>query len=50
MKNLLFYIILRERKSPDYPYWNYNLFDLNLMPNDQCKSKFKIFKNDMFSL
>ena len=37
-------------KNPDFPYWKYDRFNLDEVGNDQCKAKFRFYKNDTFKL
>ena len=37
-------------KNPDLPYWKYDRFDLDELGNDQCKTEFRFYKNDIFKL
>jgi len=30
---------VNKSKNPDYPYWNYDTFDLDSMLDDECKSE-----------
>ena len=34
-------------KNPDFPYWKYERFDLDELTNDECKAKFRFFRNDI---
>ena len=35
-------------KNPDIPYWSYERFDLDLMTDDECKTEFRFYKNDIY--
>ena len=37
-------------KNPDIPYWSYDRFDLDLMTDDECKTEFRFYKNDIWEL
>lgn len=37
-------------KNPDFPYWNYDRFDLENLTNEECKAEFRFHKNDIYSL
>ena len=37
-------------KNLDIPYWKYQKFDLDLMTDDECKSEFRFYKHDVYSL
>lgn len=41
---------LNTAKSPDLPYWNYTEFDLDKLCDDECKTEFRFFKNDIYNL
>lgn len=45
----LLYDIIRP-KNPDIPYSNYDRFDLDKMADDECKTEFRFFKNDVYNL
>ena len=37
-------------KNPDIPYWSYERFHLDLMTDDECKTEFIFYKNDIYEL
>ena len=41
---------VNKSKNPSYPYWIYGAFDLDSMTDDECKSKFRFLKNDVYLL
>ena len=41
---------MNKPKSPDIPYSNYEYFDLDKMNDDECKSEFWFYKNDVYNL
>ena len=41
---------LNSTKNPDFPYWKYEKFDLDLMTDDECKAEFRFLKNDIYFL
>jgi len=41
---------LNKSKDPDFPYWLYDQFDLDKLSDDECKARFRFFKNDIFDL
>ena len=41
---------LNKSKNPDYPYRTYGAFDLDSLNDDECKSEFPYFKNDVYLL
>lgn len=48
--SLFCYMMQILQKNPDFPYWKYDRFDLDEVGNDQCKAKFRFYKNDIFKL
>ena len=32
-------------KNPDFPYWNYQQFDLEDLSHEKCKAEFRFYKN-----
>ena len=41
---------LNRSKNLDYPYWNYQKFDLEELTDDECWSEFRFFKRDIYKL
>ena len=41
---------LHKPKNPDLPYTNYECFDLDKMTDDECKTEFRFYKNDIYNL
>ena len=41
---------LHKPKNPDLPYTNYERFDLDKMTDDECKTEFRFYKNDIYNL
>ena len=41
---------LNSSKNPDFPYWNYQVFDLENLTDDECKAEFRFYKNDIYFL
>ena len=37
-------------KNPDFPYWQYDPFDLDDLCDDECKAEFPFLKNDIHLL
>jgi len=37
-------------KNTDIPYWSHERFDLDLMTDDECKTEFRFYKNDIYQL
>ena len=37
-------------KNPDIPYFAYNDFNLDNMTDDECKTEFRFFRNDIYNL
>ena len=40
---------VQERKNPQFPYWTYNNFDLDVMEEDECKADFRMRKKDVLA-
>ena len=36
--------------NPEFPYWNYDRFDLEEKSNDDCKAEFRFYKGTFISL
>ena len=41
---------LHKPKNPDLPYTNYERFDLDKMTDDEYKTEFRFYKNDIYNL
>ena len=41
---------LNRPKSPDLPYTNSEQLDLDKMTDDECKTEFRFYKNDIYNL
>ena len=41
---------INTAKSPDFPYWNYEAFELDSMSDDECQAEFRFYKNDVHDL
>ena len=37
-------------KNPDFPYWNYERFDLDKLSDEESKAEFRFYKSDIFEL
>ena len=37
-------------KSSDFPYWNYEAFELDSMSGDECQAEFCFYKNNVYDL
>ena len=46
---LLLYDI-NTSSNPDFSYWNYDRFDLQSLPDDDCYAEFRFRKNDLLTL
>lgn len=46
---LLLYDLNRSSNS-DYPYWNYQRFQLDSLTDEECWSEFRFYKNDLYDL
>lgn len=43
---LLLYEI-NSSKNPDFNYWNYPKFDVDIIPEEECQAEFRFLKNDI---
>lgn len=41
---------INTAKSPDFPYWNYETFELDMMSDDECQAEFRFHKNVVYIL
>ena len=41
---------LNYSQNYEFPYWKYGCFDLDAMTDDECKTEFRFFKNDVYLL
>ena len=41
---------LNSYEKIEFPYWKYGRFDLDSMTDDECKTEFRFFKNDIYLL
>jgi len=41
---------LNTSKNPDFPYWQYERFELDSLSDDECRAEFRFLKNDIFLL
>ena len=41
---------LHKSKNPEFPYWNYERFDLDEKTNDECKAEFRFYRDDIYKL
>ena len=41
---------MNTSKNPDFPYWQYDPFDLDDLCDDECKAEFRFLKNDIHLL
>ena len=37
-------------KNPDFPYWNYERFELDELTNAECNAEFRFYKHDIYKL
>ena len=37
-------------KNPDFPYWNYERFDLDKLSDQESEAEFRFYKTDIFEL
>ena len=41
---------LNSSKNPDFPYWNYQKFELENLSDDEYKAEFRFYKNGIYFL
>ena len=41
---------LHTSKILDFPYWQHDSFELDLLTNAECKSEFRFYRNDIYRL
>ena len=41
---------IKERKTTQFPYWTYQIFDLGLLQEDESKAESRMMKNDVLAL
>ena len=41
---------LHRSSNPDLPYWNFDAFNLDKLSDDECKTNFRFWKNDVYFL
>jgi len=41
---------INTSKNLDYPYWNYDRFDLDSWSDDECRSDLRLYKADFETL
>ena len=41
---------LHKPKKPEFPYWNYERFDLDQKTNDECKAEFCFYREHIYKL
>ena len=39
-----------KSRNPEFSYWNYERFDLDEVPDAECKAEFRFFRNDIYAL
>ena len=44
------FVLQFKPKNPDFPYTNYQQFNLNKMTDDECKTECRFYKNDIYNL
>ena len=37
-------------RNPQFPYWNYERFDLDQLEDDECKAEFRFWRDDIYTL
>ena len=43
-----FVLLYDTSKNPDFPYWNYDRFELDLLTDDECKAQFRFYRDDIW--
>ena len=41
---------LNTSKNLDFPYWNYQQFDLENLSDEECKAEFRFYKSNIYFL
>ena len=41
---------VHRRRNPQFPYWRYEKFNLELMEEDECKAEFRVRRDDIYTL
>ena len=41
---------LNKSSNLELSYWSYDQFDLDFLTDDECKSEFRFYKNDVYLL
>ena len=41
---------MNTSENPDFPYWNYDQFDLENISEAECKAEFRFYRNDIYML
>ena len=41
---------LHQRKNPVFPYWRYEMFNLELIDQHECMAEFRMRRNDVYTL
>ena len=39
---------LNKSRKPDFPYWQYAIFNLDELYEPECLAKFRFYKNDIY--
>ena len=39
-----------KSRNPEFPYWNYERFDLDEVSEAECKAEFRFFRSDIYAL
>ena len=47
-EELLLLYDINHSKNLDYPYWNYQKFDLENISTEECWTEFRFYKNDIY--
>lgn len=41
---------INTAKSPDFPYWNYKAFELDMLSDNECQAEFRFYKIVVYNL
>ena len=39
-----------KSRNPDFPYWNYDRFDLDEVSDAECRAEFRFYRSDIYTL
>ena len=41
---------INQPRTPEFPYWKYNAFDLDSLNETECEAEFRFLKSDIYTL